>query len=172
MLSPHPAQRTAIRHPLPSSVPRAHGVSEGAQRAGSPKGKTCHKPAPRPAWRELICTAPGKLAQVLEGRSRPSNLLKTKDLRQQLRCVLHCQTKHSIMGLEKHWHFTVPLWWLKKEGRIHQWTDHGTETTTFWQWTDIAVLASKSVFSDNGQYVTSLNWKKNTQKSTKNPKQQ
>lgn len=92
VLSPHPAQRTAISHPLPSSVPQAHGVSEGAQRAGSPKGKTCHKPAPRPAWRELICTAPGKLAQVLEGRSRPSNLLKTKDLRQQLRCVLHCQT--------------------------------------------------------------------------------
>ena len=106
-------------------------VSEGVQRAASAKGKTCHKPAPRPAWQELICTAPGAAGGGAGGRCRPSNPLKSKDLQQQPCCILHRQTKHSVMGLENCWHFTVPLWWLKKEGHTHQWTDHGTETTTF-----------------------------------------
>lgn len=46
------------------------------------------------------------------------------------------------MWLENHGHFTVPLWWLKKEGHTRQWTDHGTET--FQEKTEITVLASQS----------------------------
>lgn len=57
-------------------------------------------------------------------------------------CILHCQSKYSDMWLENHGHFTVPLWWLKKEGHTHQWTDHGTER--FQEWTEITVLASQS----------------------------
>jgi len=142
-LSPHPARRTAVSYPPSSAAPRAHGISEGVPRAGSVKGKTCHKPAPRPAWQQRTPTAPGKLAEVLDGRPRSSNLLKTTDRQQQPRCILRCQTKRSVMGLENRWHFTVPLWWLKREGHTHQWTDHGTETT-FQQQTEITVLVSKS----------------------------
>lgn len=64
-----------------------------------------------------------------------------------LLCILQCQIKHSVIWLKHPWHFTVPLWWLKKEGHTHQWTDHGTETKAVWQWTEIIVLASKSEWS-------------------------
>lgn len=102
------------------------------------RGKPTSKPTRSQAWlaEKLICTAPVKLAGVLEGRSRPhlppgvaaTSVFKKGPAALALLCILRCDTQCSVMWLENPQCFTVPLWWLKKEGRTHQWTNRDTET--------------------------------------------
>lgn len=102
------------------------------------RGKPNTKPTHSQAWlaEKLICTAPVKLAGVVEGRSRPqlppgvaaTSVFKKGTAALALLCLLSCETKCSVIWLESPRRFTVPLWWLKKEGRNHQWTNHDTET--------------------------------------------
>lgn len=84
---------------LPGTAPWAHRVSKGVQESGSTEGKNQHQAAPRPARQELIYTAQGKLAEVM-GPDLLTFFPKNKDLQQLPCCILCCETKLSVMGLE------------------------------------------------------------------------
>lgn len=136
-LSRPPAQRSAISHPLSSTVPRGQWRCAGG-RLG--KGENLPRPRSGLAQQELNHTALGKLAEVLEGRSRSSNLLQTKDLQQQPHCILTLSNQTVSHGARKSLAFYCTSL-VVEEGRTYPSMDRP------WHWNNIILTMNRNYSS-------------------------